>query len=444
MTTNVQVETNQNLNYVRKWSGLYLKTLPTLLRVLGALTLMAAISIYLLQGWKSGNDVYRYLLLLGHTVILAAVGFASGHLLRESKGARLLLIIALASVPANFAIMGAFIFSTFSLDVAGIIYPDYARWFVDDFYTALIITCGASVVLLPVIWLGFMVLTRSAALRFSGLFLLTNAALLIPVRSPLYVGVMLVVLVPVVFLQVTQAVRKDTALKTPEGIIARALLIMPLGYLFGRNLWLYAADDFLFTLLSGMVFLGLRQVALQLNRDSKVRAYLDRSSVLAAAAVAVGVYAVLGQFVGVRDYLLPLVAIIFAGLVIEISVRTANGGAGYRRLAAIVVTIAVLLNLIIHGGVFMAAICVSVGLLLLIYGYMVEQRLIFAAGLLTLITGFIYQISFAIHMFDLGSWASLAGLGISAILIGSALERYGSVIKVRLTGWGKQIRSWDN
>ncbi len=83
--------------------------LPTLLRILGAGALVVAMYSYLAKGWESGNDIFRYLLMLGHTGVLTAIGLASGHWLKESKGARLLLTLALVSVPANFAILGAFI-----------------------------------------------------------------------------------------------------------------------------------------------------------------------------------------------------------------------------------------------------------------------------------------------------------------------------------------------
>jgi len=69
------------------------------------------------------------------------------------------------------------------------------------------------------------------------------------------------------------------------------------------------------------------------------------------------------------------------------------------------------------------------GLGLVVYGYIVEQRVVFSLGVVTLVCGLVYQLSYAIQMFDLGSWGSLAILGISAILVGSAMERYGKQIK---------------
>ena len=116
----------------------------------------------------------------------------------------------------------------------------------------------------------------------------------------------------------------------------------------------------------------------------------------------------------------------------------------YRRLAAALLSVAVVINLVLFSSVATAAACLIVGLLVLTYGYMVEQRVVFALGTITLLAGLVYQMSFAIDMFNLGSWGSLAALGVAAILIGSTIERHGVKIKARLTGWSQQFKQWEN
>jgi hypothetical protein len=51
---------------------------------------------------------------------------------------------------------------------------------------------------------------------------------------------------------------------------------------------------------------------------------------------------------------------------------------------------------------------------------------------------------FAIHMFNLGSWGSLAGLGVAAILVASTLERHGAMIKSKMTTWTQRFKQWEN
>ena len=51
---------------------------------------------------------------------------------------------------------------------------------------------------------------------------------------------------------------------------------------------------------------------------------------------------------------------------------------------------------------------------------------------------------FAIDMFDLGSWGSLAALGVAAILVGSTIERHGAKMKKQLNSWNEKFKQWDH
>ena len=304
---------------------------------------------------------------------------------------------------------------------------------------------GGVFVLAPVVWLGFMVLSRKSALRLTMIFMLTNLALLIPVRTPEYVALMLFVLSILVAKQSFKSAVTDTGLRTREGIIARLLLYVPLGVILGRNLWLYAADGFMFAVLSAIVFILFRQVSTQLSRDSQLRKILEIGSIVPALAFGIGACAVtLDVLREPLVWLFPVFAISVATLLLELSTRVVAGALLYRRLAAALVSVAVVANLFIFSSVATAAACLLVGLLVLTYGYMVEQRIVFALGTITLLAGLIYQMQFAIDMFNLGSWGSLAALGVGAILVGSTIERHGAKIKLRLTGWSQRFKQWEN
>ncbi|KPK40816.1 MAG: hypothetical protein AMJ69_01005 [Gammaproteobacteria bacterium SG8_47] len=421
------------------------RSLPALLRSLGAATVVAAVSIFLLQGWDQGNDVQRYLILLAHTVGLAGLGFASGRWIGESKGARLLVALALASVPANFAVVGGFVYSQFGVNTAAMLYPAFATWQVASPSAALLCAASALVLLSPVAWLGFMVLTRRFALRFTALYMLTNAMLVLPVRDPVIVGWGALALTVAVLATIARTARGEVALRTPEGVIARTLQIVPVGLILARNLWLYSADSLLFTVIAMVAFLLLRHVALLLEPSGKARSILEAVAIAPAASAALGatdLFLYTLPYAG--EFALPFFAFVFAGLVLEISLRSGRGGAGYRRLAAGIVSVALIGNLILIGGAAMAALCLLFGLALIVAGHMVEQRVIFVLGLLMLAVGLAYQLHYVIALFDLGSWASLALLGVAAILFGSAIERHGQRLKGYATQWGRQLRAWEN
>lgn len=423
--------------------GFDFSVLPRLLRALGGATLIASISIFLLQGWEDGNDIFRYLLLLGHSVALTAIGFASGHFLKESKGARLLVTLALASVPANFAILGAFVFSQWSAGAISL--PQFVVWQVDSWAAALTTLGAALVFLLPMTVVGFMVLARKSALPLSTMFLAGNAMLLVPARDPISTALMMLVLAAITLWSNSRISNGDPTLRTWEGFVARLLQFAPVGVIFGRTAWLYSGDVFVFTAMSLIAFLVMRHVALMIKPGSKSRALIERASVPAALATSYGAVFCLESILPalVEQALLPLFAMIAAALVFEIGTRAANGGAAYRRLAAIFVALGLLVQLWVDGGVLTASLCLAAGLGVMVYGYTLEQKVVFGLGGLILAMGLVYQIHYAVTNFDLGSWGSLAVLGVAAIVAGSALERHGARLRAHVGGWKNRIMAWD-
>ncbi len=424
--------------------AVHFRNLSRILRGLGAVVLVVSLSVFLLRGWEQGNDIQRYLLLLAHTVLLAATGLASGYWLKDGKGARTLLSLALVSVPVNFAILGAFLYSGVGWDGADMVFPSAVTWRTSELSTALFTSGGAFLLLAPLAWLGFLVMSRRSALRLTGLYLVANAALLIPVRDPGTVGWLLLALVVLLMSQIRSITRRDPSMKTPEGIISRAIQVLPLLLLSGRSLWLHSADAFLFMAVSAMVYLAVRYISAQMERKSSWRKALEVMSLAPASAFSLGLAGVVTETAaGSGPYAIPLFALAFAGLVVEISMRTAGDGAGYRRLAAVIAVAGLLGNQYLYGGVAAAFLCLSVGMAVLAYGYTVEQRSIFVMGLVSLLSGLANQIVYAFQVFNLGNWGSLALLGIAAIIAGSLVERYGTVMKARLGGWKRRFESWE-
>ena len=447
------------------------RKLSGLLRILGASVLVAAMSVFLLQNWDSGNDINRYLLLLAHTVVLAIVGLVSGHWIRENKGARLFLALALGSVAVNFTILGSLIYSQFHWDIAPTFYPQFATWQADSLHSALI-TAGASVVLLaPLTFLGFLTLARRSALRLTLMSMLSSAALLLPIRSSETVTAVLVALTIVLIHQLAATTRRDNTLQNAEGRFARIVPLIPLGIMLGRSLYLYSIDAFLIAAGGFITFAVMRQVSLQMDLKSKLRIGIECLSIAPALVTAVSsawlvsetllrigiehlsaatsfggssAWLISETFSNADRYSLPVAGIVFACMVFELSLRSSGGGAGFRRIASIGLAMSVLVNLFVVGGVTTAALCLLVGLTLIIYGGSVQQRVVAGLGLVTLLFGLGFQVSYAIDAFDFGSWGSLALLGTVAIVAGSILERHGINIKTRLTAWRGQLGAWSN
>jgi len=162
------VANNQQANQSARMGPLFsYASLSRLLRLIGASILVAAIYLFLFQGWQTGNDIDRYIIMLTQTLGLSFAGFACSYWLNENKSARLLLGLSLFSVPVNFAILGGLLYSQFHWDAGLHSYPDFARWSSDSLVTALITTAVGWLLLVPVIFIGFMVLARQSAARFN-------------------------------------------------------------------------------------------------------------------------------------------------------------------------------------------------------------------------------------------------------------------------------------
>lgn len=418
--------------------------LPGLLRLAGTLSLVVAMYSFLIKGWNSGDDLFRYLLLLGHTGLMAFIGLASGHWLKEGKGARLLLTLALVSVPVNFAILGAFILSSTPTAQLATAYPHYVAWAVDSLSTAWLVTAGAMLILLPVTRIGFLALARGISRELTALYLLSNIALLAPIRDPLLMGILIIGLILLTLVFTNRANHQHISAKTREGIMALSLQFLPMGILLGRSLWLYSPDLFLLTVMALTLFIALRQLSLRLTGFERSQKILEALSLLPAVAVGIGSAATLIDN-GLLPLLwvLPISSLITAGLVYEISLRAGNGAKQYRLIAATLLCSGMLSNLFLFGTLVPALICIVIGSGIAIYGAIKQQLAVFASGALLMGTGFGYQLFNLIQIFDLGSWASLAILGIVAIIAASTIETQGIRIKALLSAYKQKYSSWD-
>ena len=359
--------------------------LSLLLRTLGGLVIVAAFVMYLFQGWREGDDLTRSLLLLGHTAVLTLAGLASGHLLREAKGARLFIL-------------------TLSIQ------------------------------------LGLRIMARRSAWPLTGLYLLANAALLIPTRADLVIAVTLLGLGAVLAARAIRLRRLDPSLATPEGLLARALLALPLLVLGGRSIWLYAPDTLFFTVLGLSGYLALRLAATASAPDSLWRGALEGGALLFAVLVT---YLALDGLIETRSVpdvaKAPLAAGVLALLLIDLSTLRSRWSRAYRGAAALVMALATLLDLAAFGGFVNALVSLCVGTLILVYGYDAKARFVFGTGLLTALTGLGVAAHAALSSFTVGGWSALVALGIAIIVAGSIVERYGDGMRTALTRWNRHF-----
>ncbi|MGB1799388.1 MAG: hypothetical protein ACPHLK_01010 [Gammaproteobacteria bacterium] len=433
--TNIVAEIEDVDNDTEKQSVMQMikqfSTLSRMLRIIGAFSVVASMSIFLLQGWDSGNDLHRYYLLLSQTVLLAIGGFGLAFLIKENKGARVFFGLSLVSITANLTTLGALVFSYTQWGGTLSNYPDIALWTVTSGASIAVALAIATVVLVPITLFGFKVMARQSALPLTAAYLLSGSMLLIPVRDTLYVSIIAGASILLTLAFVTKLANKDKLLRTAEGKFARSLLFIAPVIMLVRSLWLYQADDLIYTIIAFTGFMTLRHCSLQLDIASRVRKLMEFISIPTAFMVAVPASLLIDKLLPF-NCVLPVFALVFTAHMIDMMKRSQNFKHATLIMAGLVTSLSFMLHLAIYETLFNGLMCALVGLIVMAMGYISKSRVITVLGFITTAVAVSYDLIHIYQMIDILSWTGLAATGTSAIIIGSIIERHGVAIKLRI------------
>lgn len=418
--------------------------LPEVLRFAGAGILVAALSVFLFQRWEAGNDLYRYLTLLGLSAALTAAGLLSGILLREAKGARVFLGLVLLTLPIHFTVLGGLLYSRFGWEAVRSDYPGMVTWQATDPSLLLTTLVGALLVLLPVCWLAVRTFVRRHTLPMTVALFGLSVPLLLPTRSlTLVAPLAMLMTLTVVWLEL-RVWRDQVALKTREGRFVRALLVLPLALLLGRGLWLYDSRLVLLPVASAAAFSLLLVMVQHLRDRPRLAGLVARLSLVPAALIGWGLAGTLADAGMLQlPYLASTIAAPFVAALLLLSRAVPTGGSRYRLGAALVAIAVTLAELLVFGGQAHALVALLVGVLTLSYGYLMEQKLVLVGGVLAATVGLGAEVAYAVAGFDLGGWLTLAVAGTLAILSASMLERYGRRVVEHWQQARERVADWD-
>ena len=411
-------------------------TLSEALRVLGAGVLLTSMILYLLQGWSSGNDISRYLLLLAQTGLLGIAGFAMSHGLREPRGARVFFGLALISIPANFTILGALLYSVFQWDDALSLYPAFATWRIDDMANIGLTLGAALTVLLPVTAFCYAIMARQSVRKLTLHYMALNALLLLPVRGSMLAGTLALLGIAYAVVMSRRMIQSNPALRTAEGRFALATLFVPMGIMLARSLYFYDVDSLMIAVLATAVYAAIRQAAIFPERSARVAAALDGSAipVAAIAALALGEFAATMLSIGV---VAPLAAMTFALFGADVLRRTPSGGV--RRFASVTVSIALALGFIaaaaFEPSAATAGVALLAGIAMIAAGSWLKARSAVWTGTVTVAAGALFGFEPLIDVVVRGDWIALAVCGAVIITAASLLERHGAA-------WMQRARRW--
>ena len=418
-----------------------LKSLPVILRCMGALVLVAAATTFLLQQWDSMNHIVRYFAFLGFTLTLGVAGFFCGLRIKEDKGARTFLAVAVAVVPVHFCQLGALIYSK----VGAVTHvPALLTWVAPDLLTALVTTAIGLSALIPLTLVSFSALARSHAKVLTAIYLIANVSLLIPTRVPGLIGVLaLVTFLGVAFFE-RERFAGEPSLQTKEGLLVRGLLYAPVALMIGRSMNLYAIDQLFLSMLNAIIAIALFRFVPQRIEDHKDAATTQSLAIWPAMLAQFYLAsALIEQFSINADMRIPLTYLPMSVILLTMSLCSLGSGSGYRKSAVLLAIITVIAELVIYPGTAASFLCVFTGMLTAAYGYTAEEKASFVLGLLGLGAGLGYHIKSALELASISPWLSLAIVGIVTVIASSYLERYYRAIVQRINTFKSNMATWN-
>ncbi len=431
--TTLHMDTNEQPAWARN--------LPKLLRALGASAVLFSLYTFLFKGWEGSTDLIRYGMLLAHTCLLAVLALGSGHFFKEGKGPRLMMMLALVSVPINFAILGAFIASGSAVAMQQVV-PSYVFWSIDSLSTALMTAVVATALLVPVIILAFRTLARSLSKHMNILFIVANVLLLIPIRDAVFASVIPMMVAIITLFFSAKTARERTESKTFEGMIALLLMFLPSGIMLGRDLWLHHQDTFMVATAGLMTCIVLRHVWFVVRELTFIRTICELLGIIVslltglavtASLIDMGLYLSLASCIG---------ALAGAALIYEISTRKTQLSTLYRFIAFVMLLLVTGINLAFADGMSASVFSMVLGLALVVGGYRAQTKSLLLAGIALFLGGIIIQGVQLIAHFDFSYWPVLAGGGMTAIVLASLIESRGNHLKQRVSHYKNNYAEW--
>ncbi len=409
-------------------------TISEILRTCGAMIIVASMSLFLIQGLEVAGDLQRYGTLLLQTVLLTAGGFGLSYILKENKGARVFYGLGLLSVPANFAVLGALVYSLVAAPTGA--YPSFAHWVVTD-VTATVVTLAAAVaILLPLALFSLRIFARGSEAKLTLALMGASASLLLPVRDAMWVGPIAVAVAIAVIWLIRSSSKSNPLLGTAQGWFVKCVLLIPTLIMLVRSVYLYEFNSLMGLTIAATAFVVMRQISVQIQNSSALRKFLEFVSVPTGFCAAYFVGSLLNVHLD-EGFALIAMTLVASGLTLEISTRTRSKF--MERFLSVSAMILLAIGLIVvslTNPTWLFTIATS----LLLIGAttaaaMTKRRTEVVTGGIAVAIILAPQIMDLIQAIELNNWVTLSVIGALAVVGGSLLDRHGAAFKLRLEKW---------
>jgi len=390
------------------------------LRIAGAALVVASASTFMLQHWQGGNDLGRYAMLVGQSLLLAAAAYFVGLSLREGRSARTFLALVLATMPVSFAVLGGLVYSQFHFEAARAL-PSYATWIAPSPQSALLAVLGTLAVLVPLGAVSFVALARKEARALTLAFFAANLLVLVPVRQPLIVaalaGLALVGLLRLELKRFAESAQLDTV----EGKLARVMPFAAPLIMLGRVFHLYTVGP---AFVGGVLLIAAAGLWLLLSRTSTSwkrdgGAWLSATLGVSGWGMCFSELPLHGSHGGELLLLGLPVALVF-GLAAQ---RALKARAFLVGLATVTALLTTLVCCVLGANSLDAVACIVVGVGIAVWGASVRAAFRTVGGSLVALVGLCMQVWLATHHDNVLRWLGLSVVGMLLIVGSAYVER---------------------
>ena len=411
----------------------------------GIAVLAAATGSFMFQRWGDMTHLARYLSFLVFTVGVCGAGLLCGLKIGENKGARTLLGVVVTLIPVHAAQLGAILFSRFgSPPRSPVSYPSALYWSVSSLSDALIAVGVGVATLIPMAFMAYSVLARSHARQLLMLGCGVSAALMIPTRDPMFVG-MIMAIASACTLIGEARLSSVLELRTREGVIARSVPFLAVAMLIGRQCFLYNSTS----LFLGIVCLIASAVAFEMVPRLKISGLVTTlSEHLSVPLTALGVFfvgdAILQGFDLSTSVFAPLVIGMPMGIAFTVMAERARESSGVFRVASSVALFLTGLSELLSGsGVEAGVISLLIGIVALTVGSAAEKKGMFLAGAVLILLSLGRVCLDALGNISVSPWVILGVIGVGTIVSASYIERNFIRIREEFSAMRKKIATWN-
>lgn len=420
--------------------------LPQILRWIGGISLLGSAATFLLGGWMEAEPLVRYYSFFALTSALSLAGVFCGLKLREDKGARTFLSLGTAFIPVLFCQLGAIVYAQFMGTTS-----QFSEYFQIFEFSPIGIPLLAVTVIIALVSLsfyaffGFSAMARPMAKKLTGLYLLANAALLIPMRNEIGIAAIGFVLLAILAVIDRKVLSKPTVLRTWEGRAMRSLLFAPFGLLILRNVLLHDASSLLVGLFSASIamlfFFGLPQA----TTNASWKRFFQHLSLLPLIVASVSIAFPFVENIrihGIQEFTTFLV-LPFSLLLIVLSRHSKESGRSFRFIGISIALIAGILQMADEGSLAASIISLAVAIGSTLYSYRIREKGLLYLGALGTLISLAFQIRYAVDFYQGNLWLSLAGTGVAVILAASYVERKWKTIIAQGKGMRGKLDDWN-